>query len=144
MALERQIQEFNPYLAPALMSLGVALCYEERVSQAVEVLTEAGAMCAEGGEQWLRSWSVLFLGLAEWIRGRLPQAVPLLRQALTMKWELADLIGSAHAIEFLAWAALTEGEAERAASLLGASQRLFEPLGAHLVGFERLQQLRQQ
>jgi non-specific serine/threonine protein kinase len=137
-ALERQLAESNPYLALALTSLGAALCYEDRVGHAVEVFTEAGAMCAERGELWLQSWSVLYLGLAEWIRGRPGQAVSLWREALTMKWELADVVGSAHAIEFLAWAALDKGEAERAASLLSVSQRLFEPLSVHLVGFERL------
>ena len=55
-----------------------------------------------------------------------------------MKWLLGDLVGSANAIEMLGWAALGRSDPVTAARLLGGSRQLFEPLGLHLLGFNRL------
>jgi hypothetical protein len=90
------------------------------------------------GEQWMASWSVLFLGLADWIRERPEDATARLREALSVKWLLGDLVGSANAIEILGWAALGRNDPAAAARLLGGSRQLFEPLGLHLLGFTRL------
>jgi non-specific serine/threonine protein kinase len=139
-ALEREREGFNPYLIPVLNSLGSALCNEQQVDEAVEILLEAEAMSAAHGEQWMRSWSVLFLGLTDWIRQQPADAVMRLRDCLEIKWPLVDLIGSATAIELLAWASLGLDDPVRSARLLGGSAELFEPLGEHLLGFTRLRE----
>ena len=78
--LEREFGNDNPYLAPPLNSMGAALCYEEQVDQAVAVLSEQVALSEAHGERWMGSWSILFLGLADWIRGRPEDATERLRE----------------------------------------------------------------
>jgi len=136
--LERAAPGFNPHLAVALVNLGVAVCYGERLDRAFEVLEECRAICAAHGEHWMMSWSLLFLGMAHLIRGRVPEAVECVREALLRKRTLGDMLGVAVGVEVLAWCAASARDAERASRLFGASQMLWEPLGAFLSGFERM------
>jgi predicted ATPase/DNA-binding CsgD family transcriptional regulator len=130
---------FNPQLTVALVNLGLAACYGERVDRAIEVLEECRATCAAHREDWMMSWSLLWLGLAQWIRGQVPDAEECVRDALIRKRTLGDMLGAAVGVEVLAWCAASTSDVERAGRLFGASQMLWEPLGAFLAGFERLQ-----
>jgi predicted ATPase/DNA-binding CsgD family transcriptional regulator len=136
--LERAAPGFNPHLTVALVNLGVAACYGEYLNRAVEVLEECRATCASRGEHWMMSWTLLFLGLADWTRGRVPEAEECVREALIRKRTLGDVLGAAVAVEIMAWCAVSTRDAERAARLFGASQMLWEPHGAFLFRFERL------
>ncbi|MEV5541860.1 LuxR C-terminal-related transcriptional regulator [Saccharopolyspora shandongensis] len=139
---ERGLGQPNPYLAEALVDLGVALCYRDRLDRAVEVLQEARLLCSAHREQWLQSWALVFLGLAALIDERVPEAVALIKDALRRKRTLEDGMGMAHAVEILAWAALADHDEERAARLLAASEVLSRPVGPHLYGHHRLLQWR--
>jgi predicted ATPase/DNA-binding CsgD family transcriptional regulator len=136
--LERAAPGFNPHLTVALVNLGVAACYGERLDRAFEVLEECRATCAAHGEDLMMSWSLLFLGMAHWTRGRVPEAVEYVREALIRKRMLGDMLGAAVGVEVMAWCAASTNDAERAGRLFGGSQMLWEPLGEFLSGFERM------
>lgn len=125
------------YLAEALLYLGSALCFQNSPERAVEVLEEARALCARHGEQLLLSWTWVYLGLAALLDGRLPEAEALVKDALIRKRALGDTLGIVLAVEVLAWAALANHDAERAARLLAAAEAMSKPLGTHLAGHQR-------
>lgn len=56
--------------------------------------------------------------------------------ALTIKRPFQDALGIAVVMELLSWVAAAEGDARRSARLLGAVQRVWEPLGDYPGGFE--------
>lgn len=136
--LQKQIGEVLPYEAEALVSLGVAHCYLRQQAEAMTVLQRARDLCASEGDEFYLSWSLVMLGLAALIDGRAADAEHLLRAGLRTKLRLFNTPGIHYALEFLAWAAATEGDATRAARLMGASEALFAPVGQHLLGFPRL------
>jgi predicted ATPase/DNA-binding CsgD family transcriptional regulator len=139
---EKKLPAFDPVLVSLLLNLGVALCFQDRLHHAVEVLEETRSLCAAHGEQLVLSWSLLFLGLAALIERRVPRAVELLNDGLRRKRALEDKLGIVFAVEFLSWAALADHDAGRAARLLAASEAISKPVDPHLAGFRRLLQWR--
>lgn len=138
--LERATPEPRTFLATALLFLGISLCDRDSVDEAVEALEEARAISVSHGETWIRSWTMVMLGLAHWIRGDMTAAEELVRTGLADVEQLDDPLRAGMAVEFLAWTSLNQGHAQRAAALMGASRMLFEPLGPHLAGFQRIQE----
>lgn len=61
------------------------------------------------------------------------------REALSIRGELNDFFGIAMGIELFAWIAAAGGEVQRAARLIGASGRLWEPIGTLLYGSKSYQ-----
>jgi len=137
-ALERQIDGFNPYLTFGLVNLGAALCFGKQTSRALEVLGEARRLCREHGEQLLLSWAEVYTGLAALLEGRASAALSPLTDALGRKRALQDRLGLTFVLELFAWAAIAHGDAVRAGHLIGAVEELSEPLGAHLAGLQRM------
>ncbi len=132
-ALERSVPGANPHLPLALVNLGLARCISGEVESAVEPLRESQEICEARGDRWVLAWTMMIRGVAEWLRGEPAAATDLLRAALRHKQDLGDVLGVALATEFLAWAAESGGEADRAARLFGASRMSFRSLGAYLV-----------
>lgn len=135
--LERGLQSPNPHLGRALTTLGIALCAADRSHHAARVLEEARSLQVAGGDEFMGSWSEIFLGLAACLDRRLTHAENLLTRVLKRKRALGDSLGISFAVEFLAWVAIEGGDAKRAARLLGASEALARLIGPHLVGFSR-------
>ncbi|MFJ9390511.1 ATP-binding protein [Nocardioides sp. NPDC101246] len=138
--LERHIPEFNAYLPFALVNLGAALCYDERVQRAVKILDEARELSMKHAEQLLLSWSEAYLGLAALLDGRASSAVAPLTSSLARKRKLQDSLGLSFVLELLSWAAIAHGDIHRAARLIGAVEALSQPLGTHLAGLEQMLQ----
>jgi DNA-binding CsgD family transcriptional regulator len=69
------------------------------------------------------------LSWAEWSRGELEPATAHTQEALRHKKTFNDLLGTAIAVELLAWIAATAGEGARAATLLGAVEQIWASLG---------------
>lgn len=139
-ALESGLPGFNPHRTVAMVNLGMACCYRENVHRAIEILQECRETCADHGEQWMRSWSELFLGVAYWLCDENEEAGRLVRDALISKRNLSDVLGAAVAVDVLAWIAHARGDDLDSAKLLGAGRAMWEPLGAHLAGFTRMQE----
>ncbi len=139
--LERRGGADNCHLVNALVNLGSGLCFAGRYPDGVVALKEARRACEAAGEQWLFSWTTTLLGLAAFTEGRIGDAASLAKGALESKRDLGDLIGIGWSIELLAWTALVDGKAERAAQLLGANRALSEPLGRYLSTLPQLVEL---
>ncbi|HJQ47473.1 MAG TPA: LuxR C-terminal-related transcriptional regulator [Amycolatopsis sp.] len=136
--LGRRLPAGHPMLPEALLNLGWTLCFAEQLDRAADVLEEGIERCAARGEQWMLSWCEMMLGLATLLDGRRAEATRLLKQGLSRKRALGDLLGIGLAIEFLAWTAIEDGDDKRGARLLGAGQALTGALGAYLLGYQRL------
>ena len=87
------------------------------------------------GEVWYRSHSLCDVGLALWRRGDRSKAGSMLRQAVELTLPMDDWLTAALSVEGLAWTAADMDAAARSATLLGASNALFERAG---VRFEKL------
>jgi len=136
--LERELDQPNPVLGAALLTLGIACCLALRLERAETVLTEARNIGESHTEHLHYSWSRMWLGLVAVLYGR-PHAAPLLKAVLRENRAIGDALGMSTATEFLAWGAMDSNNDLRAARLLGFSQGLAEPAVAHLAGWQVLQ-----
>jgi DNA-binding CsgD family transcriptional regulator len=66
-----------------------------------------------------------------------------LGHALTAKHELGDVVGTAYAIEALAWLAARRGRYERTAWLIGAADQIWNRTGRRLSGVALMEESRQ-
>jgi non-specific serine/threonine protein kinase len=71
-------------------------------------------------------------------QGDLPQAAELIRQSIALRRTIRDLTGLGWSQESLAWAESALGDHERAATLLGAADRLWEIMGRPLRTYQHL------
>ena len=135
---ERELGDDNPYLVTALVMLGAALCPCGRLERAAEVLEEARSRCSARREQLLHARALVLLGLIALLGERVADAVRLLKEALHRAHAIENRVDVVSTVEFLAWAALAEHDAERGARLMAASEVLSRPIGRHLLGFQWL------
>lgn len=94
-----------------------------RAEEKVVALTEAR------GELYYRSFALALLAVVGIDAGELDRARELLHESLRMKRQLDDRLGVALSLEVLAWAAVAEERAERAAMLLGAATSTWRSIG---------------
>lgn len=103
------------------------------VARAWEVSGEGLAVLeSAAGECWTRSYCLLYRQLALWMSHDEARAVErdrLGREALVLKSAVDDRLGTAVAMELLAWSAARSGRFERAAWLLGAAEALWSRIG---------------
>lgn len=90
------------------------------------------ALTEPRGETYMRSFALAILGVLALAEGDPAAATQKLHEALRMKRELGDLLGTALTLEFLAWTAVADDEGERAATLLGAAGSVWNTLGVSL------------
>ncbi len=104
----------------------------------------APAPDAAGGERWISGYLYLISGLAL-VRspGREAPAAEALHRALVAKHALGDVLGTAYAVEALAWLAARREQLERTARLLGAADQLWAVTGRRLSGIAVLEESRQ-
>ena len=99
---------------------------------------------APGRERWIGGYLSLISGLALARRpGCEEAAARALRRGLAAEHELGDMMGTAYAVEALAWLAAQREQHERAAWLLGAADQLWGRTGHRLSGIELLEESRQ-
>ncbi|WP_020574125.1 ATP-binding protein [Actinopolymorpha alba] len=109
--------------------LGAVLTFLGSAEEASRLCEDLRAICERRGERWIHSYVLFDLALAEWQTGRLAEAAAHARDSLRIKRSFNDLLGMALIIDLLAWIAAAEGEATRAAVLLGAAHRMWQPQG---------------
>jgi len=99
---------------------------------------------AAGRERWISGYLYLISGLAL-VRcpGREPAAAEALHRALAAEHALGDVLGTAYAVEGLAWLAARREQPERTAWLLGAADQLWAATGRRLSGIAVLEESRQ-
>ena len=123
------------YALVVLASLAAAEGDRERAGRwhqrCVDVTVPYGDLLLSGFSGWA-------LGVATLREGDRAAAASLLRSSLRQKDELDDVLGMALCVESLAWVEAADGNDELAATLLGATTRLWGPLHmsvAAIIGF---------
>jgi predicted ATPase/DNA-binding CsgD family transcriptional regulator len=136
--LERDLDQPNPVLGAALLTLGMACCLLLRLSRAETLLAEARDIGKSNSQYMSYSWSLVGLGLVAVLKGDM-EAASVLKEVLRENRATGDPGGVSSTTEFLAWAAMDAGDDLRAARLLGFSQGIAEPVIAHLFGWQILE-----
>jgi ATP/maltotriose-dependent transcriptional regulator MalT len=90
------------------------------------------------GEVWFRSHSAWALGVAAWRLGDKVRGRALEQQSLRLKHGLDDDLGVACCLEAFGCIETSEGNFERAATLLGAASRLWRGMGTDTSAFRDL------
>jgi DNA-binding CsgD family transcriptional regulator len=109
------------------------------LDRAIELGEQGLAMSKNRGELWVRGFVLAFLAQANWLRGDRPRAEALAREAAVCKHALDDRNGLTIALGTLAWMAAERGQIERAATLLGSSQRVRDETSLSLLELFRPQ-----
>ncbi|MEV5839349.1 protein kinase [Nocardia sp. NPDC052112] len=102
----------------------LAWSYELRgqMTRATEHYRRLLSITEAHGELLYRSAALRGLGVSAWLQGERDRAQRLLEEALRVNRRPNSPVFTAFSIEALAWTAADEGDAERAAVLLGAAQ----------------------
>ncbi|WP_218586382.1 LuxR C-terminal-related transcriptional regulator [Nocardia cyriacigeorgica] len=90
------------------------------------------------GESWWRSFSLWAFGIEKLRQGDVVTAAQLERETLELKRRLDDQLGIAVCLEAMSWIVAFEGDAERAARLLGAADAMLRKVGMALDSIPRL------
>jgi non-specific serine/threonine protein kinase len=116
----------------------------ECCDRGLAMLGAAEAADRPGSERWISGYLYLILGvtLAQ-LPGREQAAALALYRALAAKHELGDAVGTAYAVEALAWLAAQREQYERTAWLLGAADQLWDRTGRRLSGVAVMEESRQ-
>lgn len=142
MQQHRSAGECNSVTLLGLAQLGWASYLAGDMARARACFRECWSTCRQHDERWTRSWALWGLGRSRWAQGRLGQATACLQEALRLK-QGTDRLGIPFCVEVLAWVAAAERHPRRAATLLGASTALWQPIGTPLFGFEDLLESRE-
>jgi DNA-binding NarL/FixJ family response regulator len=126
-----------------LIPFGAASALVGDYERASACVREMLAIVEPRGERLQRSHALFLDGLIAWRRGDLARADTQERECLRLKraWGLDDRYGAAVCLEVLAWITADQQRHRRAATLLGAADRLNTDIGTsitssrHLVGF---------
>jgi non-specific serine/threonine protein kinase len=121
-------------LLVALSAQCIALAFAGEFDREFAVIEQAWALCDEYRESWIRSYIDYMRALAEMGRANPGAAISYGRDALRFKRQLGDSSGCAMAVDVLATAAATLGEAPRAARLLGVAHRIWATVGKPQLG----------
>jgi predicted ATPase/DNA-binding CsgD family transcriptional regulator/Flp pilus assembly protein TadD len=108
---------------------GLACAMLGDAAGAVESHKQVLALTQPRGETWYQAYSLWAYGLAMWRVGEFATAKSLLEQSLSLRRVMSDLLGSVWCLEALAFVAVAEQDAQRAAVLFGASAALSHDAG---------------
>ncbi len=129
-----QLSELNSNVMLAAIERAIASVFLGDLDRAAALCEEASAVGTAHGEQWAYAYSVYTQALVSLSRGDLPQARELGRTCLRIKRTFNDLLGIVLAVEVLAWTEAAREDWERAATLLGAAQRIWPSVGFPMFG----------
>ncbi|WP_439664168.1 ATP-binding protein [Lentzea sp. HUAS TT2] len=134
MRLYRGQGTVNSHTMLAGIELAISATFQHDFAAAERLCVEARAVGEKHGELWAQAYAVYGLALCAWVSGDLVRADRLGRECLRMKRSFHDLLGIVLAIEVLAWIAASQGDAVRAATLLGATNEIWQSVGYPMFG----------
>ncbi|MEV0221541.1 LuxR C-terminal-related transcriptional regulator [Streptomyces sp. NPDC050704] len=108
------------------VELAFVLTLQGEYDRAMALCEEFRQTCLSHGEQWIHSYLLRVLALAEWSKGDRATAGTHAQECLRLKRVVGDLFGIAMTLELLAAVHVQDGEGRRAAILLGASRRIWQ------------------
>jgi predicted ATPase/DNA-binding CsgD family transcriptional regulator len=125
-------------LLDAYFCLAAVKALQGDLVRAEELCLEAIEKCDLHGETWAKSYMLWCLGFVSLQRGDVAETVRHGREALRLGQSLDEPWAIACCLELLAWAAVATNDAEGAAHLLGAAQRIWGRTGVALLGIRGL------
>ncbi|MRH93436.1 protein kinase [Nocardia sp. SYP-A9097] len=117
-----------PY-AGALAVLGAVHALAGNSKAAIECYQQLISITEEVGESLFRSSALWGLGVAAWQQGEWSRATELVEDALRVNRRMRSPILAAMGLETLSWVVGANGDAERAAVLMGAVEELERSMG---------------
>jgi predicted ATPase/class 3 adenylate cyclase len=124
-------------LATSLSNLSIVALDMQNVDEAQRLLEEAIAIDRSRNDDWGIAASANNLGVTYLERGDLERSRPMIEEALMKFKSLGDSDGEAESLEVLAGLAAVEGNAVRAARLLGAARALRTAVGIPMSALDR-------
>ncbi|WP_305781201.1 ATP-binding protein [Nocardia nova] len=124
--------ESNPRRYPhvsALSALGWVDIVAGRTEEAIERYGRLLAVTEGCGESFHRTNALWGVGVAHWQLGQRSQAIEVLEEALRVNRRIRNAAVAAVSTEALAWVVGADGDAERAATLMGAADELGRRVG---------------
>ncbi|GLZ33920.1 hypothetical protein Lesp02_61080 [Lentzea sp. NBRC 105346] len=118
----------------AVIELAIAATFQGDFDRAEKLCEEACAVGEEHGEQWAYAYAIYVRSLCHWARGDLAYADELGRDCLRIKRTFNDLLGIVLGMELLAWISASRGDGTRAATLLGATNQIWQSVGYPMFG----------
>lgn len=115
--------------------LAVALVFDGRAHDAVELSNETVALCEQYGDRTARAYAIWAAGLAHWQLGQLDEAERAATSVLRLQRRLSDAICVALTTHLLACIAHDRRQRDRAATLSEAARRVWRSLGTSLDAF---------
>ncbi|MFC0109230.1 helix-turn-helix transcriptional regulator [Kibdelosporangium aridum] len=131
--------ELVSFIVLGRIELACTLVFHARPDQAVPLCVEALAMCEARGEQWARSYALRTLALAWWVMGEYDSATTHAHDCLRLEYVVHDRQSLGMTLDLLAAIAASKGDAERAAVLLGAAERIWRDIGHGPLELQRRQ-----
>ncbi len=117
----------------ALDARGYAFLGQGDFDAAIAIAGEGVHLSEELGETWIRGIMFRLLARASLGRGDRDEAAGFAQRAVALERELDDRTGLAQTIALLASIEMTRGSASRTATLLGASDMIFESIPSALM-----------
>lgn len=124
----------NSHTMLADIELAISATFQHDFPAAERLCLRAKVVGEEHGELWAQAYAIYVLALCAWVSGDFDRADQLGRECLRIKRTFHDLLGIVLAIEVLAWIAASEGNAVRAATLLGATSEIWRSVGYPMFG----------
>ncbi len=124
-------------LGPVVSNLGVCLMSQGRLDEGAQLYEEAVELCRSSGREEQLVISLFNLGRVSTLQGRQEAAGDLFEQALAAARDLGYREMIAYSLKGIGEVRAEAGEPEVAAQLLGAADRLFAELGAHVEATEQ-------
>jgi DNA-binding CsgD family transcriptional regulator len=121
-----------------LLSYSSALALLGDPERATRCHEEFLGITEPAGEFFHRAYALWTLGLFVMQQGDLPRAAELIQQSIQLRRDLRDLTGLGWSEESLAWVESALEHHERAATLLGAADCLWEIMGRPLRTYQHL------
>ena len=134
--LRTALNRLEPYadsqpavLVTVQVSIAMSYLYEGAADRAAALCDEAAAYCERRGDRWWRATALMGAGIVAIERGDPDLADRHLRDVLTIRGELGDMLGRALTLDLLASASSMAGRYLLAARLLGMSSATWRALG---------------
>jgi predicted ATPase len=124
----------HPATVFAKQHLGLAVLIQGDADRAQTLLADSQAICRAQGERWWLGHSLLVAVIALLALGNTTKAGEYAREGLEAAEALGDRLGSASALEFLAWIAASDHNYPPAARLLGTAARQWRAIGGSPLG----------
>lgn len=134
MRLYRGQGTVNSHTMLAGIELAISATFRHDFAAAERLCVEAKAVGEEHGELWAQAYAIWVLALCAWVSGDFANADELGRECLRIKRSFHDLLGIVLALEVLAWISASRGDAGRAATLLGATNEIWQSVGYPMFG----------